>query len=55
MANLNRIKSVLVEKNIIGKRLTDEIGKTPCTSSKRSQNTIQPDLSILEKSLSFLM
>lgn len=47
MANLNRIKLVLVEKNKTGKWLADELGKTPSTVSKWCQNTIQPDLKTL--------
>ena len=38
MANLNRIKLVLVEKNKTGKWLADELGKTPSTVSKWCQN-----------------
>lgn len=34
MANLNRIKLVLVEKNKTSKWLADELGKTPSTVSK---------------------
>lgn len=49
MANLNRIKLVLVEKNKTGKWLADELGKTPCTVSKWCHNTIQPDLNTLDK------
>ena len=49
MANLNRIKLVLVEKNKTGKWLADELGKTPCTVSKWCQNTIQPDLKTLNE------
>lgn len=49
MANLNRIKLVLVEKNKTGKWLAVELGKTPCTVSKWCQNTIQPDLQTLNK------
>lgn len=49
MANLNRIKLVLVEKNKTGKWLADELGKTPCTVSKWCQNSIQPDLQTLDK------
>ena len=49
MANLNRIKLVLVEKNKTGKWLADELGKTPSTVSKWCQNTIQPDLKTLDK------
>lgn len=49
MANLNRIKVVLVEKGKTGKWLADEIGKTPVTVSKWCSNTIQPDLQTLDK------
>ena len=48
MANLNRIKVVLVEKGKTGKWLAEEIGKTPCTVSKWCSNTIQPDLKTLD-------
>lgn len=44
MANLNRIKLVLVEKDKDGKRLADEFGKAPSTVSKWCTNTCQPDL-----------
>ena len=47
MANLNRIKVVLVEQNKTGKWLADELGKSPCTVSKWCQNSIQPDLKTL--------
>lgn len=49
MANLNRIKIVLVEKGKTGKWLAEEIGKTPCTISKWCSNSIQPDLTTLNK------
>lgn len=49
MANLNRIKVVLVEHNKTGKWLADELGKSPCTVSKWCQNSIQPDLITLDK------
>lgn len=49
MANLNRIKVVLVEKSMTGKWLAEEIGKTPCTVSKWCSNKIQPDLVTLDK------
>lgn len=49
MANLNRIKIVLVEKGKTGKWLAEEIGKTPCTVSKWCSNSIQPDLTTLDK------
>ena len=47
MANLNRIKLVLVEQNKTGKWLADALGKTPSTVSKWCQNSIQPDLRTL--------
>ena len=49
MANLNRIKVVLVERNKTGKWLADELGKSPCTVSKWCLNSIQPDLNTLDK------
>lgn len=47
MANLNRIKVVLVEKRKTGKWLADMLGKTQCTVSKWCSNTTQPDLQTL--------
>lgn len=47
MANLNRIKVVLVEKGKTGKWLAEEVGKTPCTVSKWCSNNIQPDIKTL--------
>ena len=49
MANLNRIKVVLVEKGKTGKWLAGELGKTTCTVSKWCSNSIQPDLQTLDK------
>lgn len=49
MANLNRIKIVLVENNKTGKWLANELDKSPCTVSKWCQNSIQPDLNTLDK------
>ena len=49
MANLNRIKVVLVENNKTGKWLANELDKSPCTVSKWCQNSIQPDLNTLDK------
>lgn len=49
MANLNRIKVVLVEKGKTGKWLAEKVGKTPCTVSKWCSNSIQPDLQTLDK------
>ena len=49
MANLNRIKVVLVEKNKTGKWLAEQLGKSACTVSNWCQNNIQPDLLTLDK------
>ncbi len=49
MANLNRLKVVLVEKGKTGKWLAGELGKSNCTVSKWCSNTIQPDLQTLDK------
>ena len=49
MANLNRIKVVLVEKGKTGKWLAGELGRTTCTVSKWCSNSIQPDLQTLDK------
>ena len=49
MANLNRIKLVLVEKNKTGKWLAYELDKTPSTVSKWCHNTIQPDIKTLNE------
>lgn len=47
MANLNRLKVVLVEQNKTGKWLSEQLGKSTCTVSKWCQNTVQPDLQTL--------
>mgnify|MGYP004601142735 FL=1 len=47
MANLNRLKVVLVEKRKTVKWLAGQLGKTTCTVSKWCSNTIQPDLQTL--------
>ncbi len=49
MANLNRIKVVLVEQQKTGKWLAEQMGKSTCTVSKWCSNTIQPDLATLNK------
>ena len=49
MANLNRIKVVLVEKQKTGKWLAEQLGKSNCTISKWCSNTIQTDLQTLDK------
>lgn len=49
MANLNRIKVVLVEQQKTGKWLAEQLGKSTCTVSKWCSNSIQPDLATLDK------
>ena len=49
MANLNRIKVVLVEQQKTGKWLAEQLGKSTCTVSKWCSNTIQPDLQTMDK------
>ena len=47
MANINRIKVVLVERGKTGKWLAEQIGKSNCTVSKWCSNASQPDLNTL--------
>ena len=49
MANLNRLKIVLVEQNKTGKWLAEQLGKSSSTVSKWCSNSVQPDLYTLEK------
>lgn len=49
MADLNRLKVVLVEQKKTGKWLADQLGKSTCTVSKWCSNTVQPDLQTLSK------
>ena len=49
MADLNRIKVVLVEQKTTGKWLAEQLGKSNCTVSKWCKNTVQPDLNTLDK------
>ena len=49
MANLNRLKVVLVEQGKTGKWLAEQLGKSNCTISKWCSNSIQPDLQTLDK------
>lgn len=49
MANLNRIKVTLVEKQKTGKWLAEQLGKSTCTVSKWCSNSSQPDLATLNK------
>ena len=49
MANLNRLKVVLVEQGKTGRWLANELGKSTCTVSKWCSNTVQPDLETPER------
>lgn len=49
MADLNRIKVVLVEKKRTGKWLAEQLGKSTCTVSKYCSNAVQPDLHTLDR------
>lgn len=48
MADLNRLKFVLVEQKKTGKWLADQLGKSTCTISKWCSNSVQPDLQTIE-------
>lgn len=48
MANINRLKVVLVEQNKTGKWLANQLGKSTCTVSKWCQNINQPDSQTLD-------
>ena len=48
MANINRLKVVLVEQGKTGKWLAEQLGKSTCTVSKWCQNINQPDLQTLD-------
>lgn len=54
MANLNRIKVMLVEQGKTGKWLAGQLGKSTCTISKWCSNSVQPDLQTLNKIASLL-
>lgn len=49
MADLNRIKVVLVERKKTGKWLAEQLGKSACSVSKYCSNTVQPDLHTLDQ------
>lgn len=49
MAKLNRIKAVLAEQEKTSKWLAEQVGKSACTVSKWCSNSVQPDLSTLDK------
>ena len=54
MADINRLKVVLVEKKRTNKWLAEQLGKDPATVSKWCTNTSQPDLQTLPK-IAFLL
>ena len=54
MANLNRIKVTLVEKQKTGKWLAEQMGKSACTVSKWCSSSSQPDLATVNKSAELL-
>lgn len=49
MADINRLKVVLVEQKRTSKWLAEQLGKDPATVSKWCTNTSQPDLYTLTK------
>lgn len=49
MKDLNRLKVVLVENKRTSKWLAEELGKNVATVSKWCTNTIQPDLTTLNR------
>lgn len=54
MADINRLKVVLVEKKKTSKWLAGQLGKDPATVSKWCTNSSQPDLQTLTK-IAFLL
>ena len=54
MADINRLKVVLVEKKRTGKWLAGQLGKNPSTVSKWCANIAQPDLATFVKVASLL-
>lgn len=49
MADINRLKVVLVEKKRTSKWLAEQLQKDPATVSRWCTNTTQPDLETLTK------
>ena len=49
MAKLNRLKAVLAEQDKTSKWLAEQVSKSACTVSKWCSNSVQPDLSTLDK------
>ena len=47
MAVINRIKTVLAEKQLTGKWLAEEMGKSENAISKWHSNKVQPPLGVL--------
>ena len=47
MAVINRIKAVLAEKQLTGKWLAEEMGKSENAISKWHSNKVQPPLGVL--------
>ena len=47
MEDINRLKLLLVEKKKTSKWLSEQLGITPSTVSKRCTNTSQPDIETL--------
>ena len=54
IADINRLKVVLVEKKRTNKWLAEQLRKDPATVSKWCTNTSQPDLQTLTK-IAFLL
>ncbi len=52
--NLNRIKSVLAEKNTNNKELASHLGKTESTVSRWCTNEVQPSVETLFEIAKFL-
>ena len=48
MANLNRLKVVLVEQQKTGKWLAEQLGKSTCAGSEWWNNVSQPDLKAVD-------
>lgn len=49
MQDINRLKLLLVEKKKTSKWLSEQLGITPSTVSKRCTNTSQPDMETLAR------
>jgi len=49
MADLNRIKVVLVEQKKTGKWLSEQLGVSTCSVSKWCGQKVQPDLATLDR------